>query len=232
MRTYTEFYSLGARHLLDVLANKDTHPVAYQRAMHGLGWEMAGTISRHVDASTPTVCIACTVEDADYLARGLLDGLTASGISPENVKLICFWNERVNSFPGSEEKSFDIAPVIKQYREAVDLSHSVVIVLKSIISGACVVKTNLATLINEVVPTKVIVAAPVMYQGAEERLAREFPASIAERFEYLTFAVDDEKQGDDVLPGIGGQVYDRLGFEDKNTYVPTLVKERRTRVAA
>jgi len=231
MRTYTQFVSTGARHLLEVLIDEHTAPPAYQKAMTELGQEMASTIAAHKlpheAATKPTVCIVCTVEDADFLARGLLDGLLAAGVGADQVKLMCFWNERVSNFPGSSGKDFDVAPAVKQYREAVDLSHAVVIVLKSIISGACVVKTNLATLIQEAVPSKVIVAAPVMLKGAEEKLAEEFPRSISDRFEYVTFAVDDKKVGDNVEPGIGGVVYDRLGFVDKNTYVPQLVQERR-----
>jgi hypothetical protein len=44
------------------------------------------------------------------------------------------------------------------------------------------------------------------------------------------FASDKEKKGDSVIPGIGGSVYELLGFknsEDKNKYMPTIVKERR-----
>lgn len=235
MRTYTKFTSDTAQVLLAALADTGTDPGAYQRAMTDLGKELAATIAHDVLpslASQSLVCVVCTVEDADFLARGLMDGLAKVGVSSDRLKLACFWNERVRSFIGSDERAFDIAPVIKQYREATDLQDAVVVVVKSIISGACVVKTNLATLIETAVPSKVIVAAPVMYKGAEQRLAQEFPTSISQRFEYLTYAIDDEKAGDNVVPGIGGQVYDRLGFEEKNTYVPQLVKERRQLLSA
>jgi hypothetical protein len=69
----------------------------------------------------------------------------------------------------------------------------------------------LAMLIDDVIPSRVFVAAPVMLKGAEERLASEFPWEISSRFEYRMFAIDDEKdEEENVLPGIGGSVYERL----------------------
>ena len=135
-------------------------------------------------------------------------------------------------FNGDDHDSFDVAPIVKQYREEVDISNAVIVVVKSIISGACVVKTNLATLIDQVLPQRVIVAAPVMLEGAEGRLAAEFPSSTAGKFEYFTFAIDNERdQNDNVVPGIGGSVYERLGFDDKTSHVPELVKQRRRGLA-
>jgi hypothetical protein len=47
----------------------------------------------------------------------------------------------------------------------------------------------------------------------------------------LFFAEDDERTEDGiVLPGIGGDVYERLGFEGqetKNRFIPKIVRERR-----
>ena len=178
------------------------------------------------------ICIVCTVEDADFLAKGLLETLAVAGVDASRLKLVCFWNERVRRFTGDDHDSFDIAPIIKQYREDFDLNDAVLVVVKSIISGSCVVKTNLAALIDHVVPQRIIVAAPVMLLGAESRLAEQFPLSTSKRFEYLTFAIDDEKGEDDnVVPGIGGSVYERLGFADKTSYVPELVKQRRRGLA-
>lgn len=51
-------------------------------------------------------------------------------------------------------------------------------------------------------------------------------------FEYVTFAIDDTRDSDDnVVPGIGGAIYDRLGVDDKSVYVPKLVKLRRQNLA-
>jgi hypothetical protein len=71
-----------------------------------------------------------------------------------------------------------------------------------------------------------------MLKGAEDRLSREFPAEIAKKFAFVHFATDSQKSadGEEVIPGIGGSVYELLGFGDskaKNKYVPNIVRERR-----
>jgi len=233
MRTFTVFASGEAREQLAILVDQNASASAYQDAMTSLGRQLATQVVAKIPSiKLSTVCVACTVEDADYLARGLLEGLTETGVDAARLKLVCFWNERVRRFNGDAHDSFDVAPIIKQYREEVDISNAVVVVVKSIISGACVVKTNLATLIDQVLPQRVVVAAPVMLAGADGRLAAEFPSSTAGRFEYFTFAIDtDRDQDDNVIPGIGGSVYKRLGFEDKSSYVPELVKQRRRGLA-
>ncbi len=233
-RILTPLTSPETEKLLGVLTNEQSGPSEYQAAMTALGRSLADGMLRQVPAlRTLPVCVACTVEDADYLAKGILDGLEGGGVDPARLKLVCFWNERVRSFNGSAAKLFDVAPIVKSYREEVDLQQSIIVVVKSIISGACVVKTNLTALIDRVVPERVLVAAPVMLLGAEKRLASEFPEQTAKRFEYFTFAVDDKKSddGEMVLPGIGGSVYERLGFTYKNTYVPNIVRQRRSRPA-
>lgn len=235
MRHFTDITNNEeVKRLLDVLVDQGSEPSAYKTAMKGLGSQLASSIVGKMPAIKQSlVCVACTVEDADFLARGLLEGLRAEGIEDSHLKLACFWNERVRRFNDEDSDSFDVAPIIKQYKEDIALEQAVVIVVKSIVSGACVVKTNIANLIDNVLPSRVIVAAPVMHEGAQDRLASEFPRSVADRFEYFTFAIDDEKQGESVVPGIGGMVYDRLGFQnDKNSYIPDLVKERRSRAAA
>lgn len=231
MREYSPLTNADTRRLLDVLVDRSSSPAIYQQAMRDLGAQLGATIAPGLTAST--VCVVCTVEDADFLASGVLQGLASAGLDADRVKLVCFWNERVRGFPGIGEQSFDIAPVTKQYRESVDLDGSAVVIVKSIISGACVVKTNLAMLIDHVTPSRVFVASPVMLKGAEQRLSSQFPEEVASRFEYCTFAIDDEQGADEnVVPGIGGSVYERLGFENKNGYVPDIVKQRRQRFAA
>jgi hypothetical protein len=42
------------------------------------------------------------------------------------------------------------------------------IVVKSIISGACVVKTNLKNLIQDIEPQSISIVAPVMYSNSQE----------------------------------------------------------------
>tara|TARA_R110000823_G_scaffold305771_1_gene427958 strand:+ start:5965 stop:6672 length:708 start_codon:yes stop_codon:yes gene_type:complete len=229
MRTLTPYAEGDTARLLAVLSDEKTTPDTYKQTMTALGRLMATNVLKIAQVERhDTVCVVCTVEDADFLAKGLVDGLEAEGVDADHLKLICFWNERVHSFTGSDEKVFDVAPIIKEYKEDVNIDESVLIVIKSIISGACVVKTNLSALIETTLPKRVVVAAPVMLEGAEAKLASEFSSDTAQLFQYVTFALDTDKGDDDnVIPGIGGSVYERLGFDDKNAYVPEIVKNRR-----
>ncbi len=85
---------------------------------------------------------------------------------------------------------------------------------------------------ERLLPSHVWIVAPVMYQNARANLEREFPENIANQFDYIIFAIDDQKSenGQEVIPGIGGSIYDRLGLggeDQKNNYIPDLVKLRR-----
>ena len=69
-----------------------------------------------------------------------------------------------------------------------------------------------------------------MVAGAQERLGHEFPADLADKFSYIWFATDPEQVGEVVSPGVGGLVYDRLGFDGeagKNRHTPDIVRQRR-----
>ena len=227
MRAFTRYAGTKAKALLDVLADPSSSVATYKDAMIGLGQQFALALDPLV-AKDSAICVACTAEDADYLARGLLEGLEKGGINADRLRLVCFWNARIRRFESDDTDSLDVAPIVKEYREQFSVADSTLIILKSIISGGCVVKTNLASLIEEAVPQRVFVVAPVMLEGAEKRLSSEFPDSTAKRFEYVTFAIDDQRGADrNVVPGIGGSVYERLGVPNVNALVPEIVKERR-----
>jgi hypothetical protein len=108
------------------------------------------------------------------------------------------------------------------------------LVIKSIISSVCVVRTNITELVYDRNPSRVLIFAPVVLKGADEKLRQELDDDVSRRFEFYWFAEDDEKQGENVVPGIGGQVYERLGIgtrADKNRFTPELVRERRRVIA-
>ena len=68
-----------------------------------------------------------------------------------------------------------------------------------------------------------------MYKDGIPNLMREFPKEISNRFNFVTFAIDDERKGNEVVPGIGGMVYPRLGLVDietKNRYIPEMVLKK------
>ena len=165
--------------------------------------------------------LACASEDADWLARGVLESL-----SQKEVSLAVFWNERITL---NASTGLEYSPIIKSYIEPIDKCRTLVVV-KSIISTSCVVRTQLTRLINDIYPQEIYIVAPVMYKDAQANLKKEFPASISDKFNFLTFAIDtlkDKEKG--IIPGIGGMVYPKLGLGDmheKNKYIPNLVKER------
>nr|WP_312295450.1 hypothetical protein [Brevundimonas diminuta] len=215
--------SVPAREALDVLQNLNSDPTAYRRAMTELGRLLGRLLSEQAFKQGDNVCLAMTVEDADYLGLGALEALETAGL---NVSVVCFWNEREEAFGLDWAK---LAPVTQEYVEPLDGVDQIVM-LKSIISGSCVVRTNLEHLFDDISPSRVHVVAPVMLDGADERLTQEFPRELSERFQYWMFEVDTEREKNgDVVPGIGGEVYGRLGLGDqaaKNKVMPDLVRQR------
>jgi uracil phosphoribosyltransferase len=170
------------------------------------------------------IMLACSSEDADWLSKGILDQLKDQDIE---IKLAVFWNLRVNP---ADNQELAIAPIVKSYIEKID-KVDYLIICKSIISSSCVVRTNITSLIETIDPLKICIASPVLYEQAIPNLMSEFPSQVSEKFEFFYFAVDDELNNrQEVVPGIGGSVYKRLGLEDslaKNKYIPSIVKERR-----
>jgi hypothetical protein len=93
-----------------------------------------------------------------------------------------------------------------------------------------VVRTNITEFVYKYRPERVLIFAPVILKGAQTKLCGEFADEISRLFEFYWFAEDDEREGEKVNPGIGGQVYERLGIgsrAEKNRYTPQLVRERR-----
>jgi len=226
-RKYTSFADEDAKALLNQLIERSTTVTVYREAMYNLGYEIGTLIVKLKANKNSELLIACTVEDADYLAKGILD-VAENTNSFRDVRLACFWNERIVLVDGS----LSAAPIIKRYFEPLlPNSRYIFVIVKSIVATGCVVRTNLQNLIQDIKPESIIVASPVMLEGADLLLKSEFLPEISNKFEFLTYAVDDilTKDGN-IDPGIGGNVYDRLGFnsqKNKNQFIPELVKRRR-----
>lgn len=229
-RTYSTFNTDHSKAQLAKLADKATAPDAYKDAMTSLGECLGEVVSTKIEDSSANLYLACTVEDADYLAKGMLGPLEKS---LQSVSLACFWNERFSPF---NVQGLKAAPIIRKYTEPQFEAISYLVIVKSIISSGCVVKTNLVDLIQTIHPENIFVVAPVIYAGAEERLADEFESSVCKKFQFIYLAEDDERtEKGEVIPGIGGMVYERLGFseqDDKNSYVPELVRTRRRQLVS
>jgi len=219
-RQFSDYVSDIGKSNLARLADSSTSVKDYSEALYQLGKELGNILIPKITGEHQRICVACTVEDADFLAKGIIESLSVLSV---DVSLACFWNQR--------QQALSIAPIIKKYREPAVSNANIVIIVKSIISGACVVKTNLTSLIQEVDPEHIFVVAPVMHADAQKKLNSEFPNTIADKFNYIYFAVDNEMQANgNLVPGIGGDVYQRLGFidqDDKNKFIPQLVKARR-----
>lgn len=228
MRELTSLVSEQDRRSLAALADKSTPPAGYQAALRQLGESLGAALVAKLGTDVPKqICVVCTVEDADSLGAGMIDRLSEAGLG-DRVRVVCFWNDRI------EVDGESLAPILKEYREPCDLDQSVLVIVKSIISSACVVRTNLANMVAKSNPRRIFVAAPVMLKGAEASLQREFIPELSSRFEYLTLAIDDQRDGKMVVPGVGGDIYIRLGYggaELKNRHIPQLVKTRRQRNA-
>ncbi|KJH69609.1 hypothetical protein [Aliterella atlantica] len=227
-RIYSNLANESVRVLLDTLTDKSVAPDIYQKTMTKVGMHLGDAILSQIGDVHCNVYLACTVEDADFLAQGMLVSLEKQ---LKTVAFACFWNQRFSPFDIEDLK---IAPILRKYQEPASPSVNYLIIIKSIISGACVVRTNLTDLIQKIDPEKIFIVAPVMYVQAEEKLKNSFEKDIYDKFRFFFFAKDDERTSEgEVLPGIGGDVYERLGFdgqEEKNKYIPELVKARRSKI--
>lgn len=209
---------------LEMLADKSTGVEDYRAAFDNLGRELGMMLaSKTGDVAADEMMLVCASEDADWLARGVEEGL-GKGKTPVSV----FWSTRSVVYDSDGEK-LEISPIVKSYEEPVEKCRLLVVV-KSIISSSCVVKTQLTRLIGKIQPERIAIMAPVMYKDGEPNLKKEFPKEVSDKFEFFTFAVDDDRNpAGEVTPGIGGMVYPRLGLGDmnaKNSYIPQMILER------
>lgn len=226
-----------ARTLVENITNKETAALLnklldtslesreYADTLNQLGEVFGHLILERVSESFKKISVACTVEDADNLSKGIIDTLEKNG---RQVLLTVFWNKRIKP---NKENNISVAPILRSFHEPGYKEPRILIVIKSIIANSCVVRTNLTNLVQAFEPDRIFVVAPVLLSGAIKNLQSEFDDHISRKFEFLYFAEDDEKSDDGmVIPGVGGDVYKRLGFDGqdgKNRFTPAIVRERR-----
>ncbi len=212
------------RKSLDTLADKTTSVEAYRNAFEMLGVELGRILALKVnDIVAEETMLVCASEDADWLAKGVEKGF-GKGQLPVSI----YWNTRNIVYQSDNGETIEISPIVKAYEEPIAKCRLLIIV-KSIISSSCVVKTQLTRLVDRIHPEIISIMAPVMYKDAQPNLLKEFPKEISNKFCFLQFAVDEDRQENEVIPGIGGMVYPRLGLGDidkKNQYIPMMVKMR------
>ena len=212
------------RKSLDTLADKTTSVEANRKAFELLGIELGRVLAKKVgNVLAKETMLVCASEDADWLAKGVENGF-GKGELPMSI----YWSTRNTVYQSESGEKIEISPIIKAYEEPIE-NCRLLIIVKSIISSSCVVKTQLTRLIDRIHPQMITIMAPVMYKDAQPNLLKEFPEEISNKFIFLQFAVDEDRQGDEVIPGIGGMVYPRLGLGDinkKNQYIPQIVRMR------
>lgn len=224
MRTYVNIKNKQKSEILQmmqVLLEPEVSIEDYRDAFYQLGKALGMCLNEKTKEKYGNTMLACASEDADWLTHGVLDVLSC-----KNISLSVFWNERITL---DAKSNLEYSPIVKSYIEPIENCETLILV-KSIISTSCVVKTQVTRLVNEIHPEKIYIVAPVMYKDAEKSLRNEFPNAIADKFEFVTFAIDSEKDAKQcVIPGVGGMVYPKLGLGDshaKNKYIPDLVKNR------
>lgn len=202
--------------LLDLLCSCDHE--SYRHTFYSIGVELASILNeRIVDAES--VALACASEDADWLAKGIVDNFRSS------LDLCVYWSKRHNLGLDSENNLLEFAAIEKSYEE-IHQNVDTLIITKSIISSSCVIKSQIMRLTSKYDFNKIYIVSPVMYKDAEVNLREEFPESIYQLFEFIYFAIDEDKDDKGwVVPGIGGSVYEKLGIESR-TYYPEILDHR------
>lgn len=219
-RSFSQYANDNAKAALQSLLKSDVDPREYQATMKQLGLMLGEILSPLIPNSAKCLVIS-TAEDADYLSRGVLSGLKNAHVT----KTAVFWNNHY-----SLENGTSVAPIVHKFLEPGYEKANQLVVVKSVISGSCVVRTNLLEVIEQVKAKTIYIVSPVMHKNSEASLKSEFPSSISKKFKFIYFAQDSVKDPStgEIVPGIGGEVYPKLGLESqpvKTGFIPELVKE-------
>lgn len=215
-RAYSDLANGVVKKTLNELLSFSDSPREYRSSMVALGGYLGEVLSGLLPAKAKCL-VASTAEDADYLTHGVLKSLEHK----HEALAAVFWNNHYTISGGS------IAPIVHKYLQPGYKEADFLVIVKSIISGSCVVRTNILALVEELDAKEIYIVSPVMHVNSEASLIAEFPVSVSSKFKFIYFAIDADKDNSgEVLPGIGGQIYDLLGIGDqpaKNGYMPNLV---------
>lgn len=223
-RTYSPLASPIAKIHLQGLLEAKHDPVAYREHIIALGEILAQPVAdslKHTSHALETLVVS-TAEDADFLQFGVTSALHEQGIK---TKLAIFWN---NHYQLSDNTS--VAPIVHEFIQNGYENTRNLVVVKSVMSGSCVVRTNLLKLFETLKQVEnIFIVSPVVYTKSEENLKSEFPKEISDKFQFIYLAKDSQRdEAGEVIPGIGGQVYDLLGLSKQPVltgYIPNIVKK-------
>ncbi len=136
-RVYTAHDSQEPRDALQRLLDATSEPSAYQAAMVSLGGVLGQELVIAL-ADARHVLLICTVEDADFLACGLIEQIEPQCDAQFHVT--CFWNERINL------SDAELAPIINRYDEPIVWDElDAVIIVKSTVCDQGVVAVRLSS---------------------------------------------------------------------------------------
>lgn len=215
-RSYSRFANEIAKDSLDELLSAAGEPQKYQSAMNTLGKCLGESLNDSLPENARCLVVS-TAEDADYLTSGVIQALE----SKHDTLAAVFWNNH-QQIPGGS-----IAPIVHKFIQPGYESADTLVVVKSVISGSCVVRTNILALIEKFDPKRIFILSPVMHTKSAENLSAEFPAEISSKFDFIYFAQDSQRESSgEVVPGIGGEVYQLLGIGKQpvlTSYMPSLV---------
>ena len=220
-RTYTKIANNLAKEHLQGLLDSKRDPRDYRMHMEGLGRLLAESLVDNLNKSEKCLVIS-TAEDADFLQAGVKNVLESNDIQ---TKLAVFWNNHYQ-LPSNDS----VAPIVHKFIEPGFEDSEYVIIVKSVMSGSCVVRTNLIAMLSQIKKAKgIFIVAPVIHKNSEKSLCKEFPSEISSKFNFVYFANDAQKDklSGEVIPGIGGQVYELLGLEKQPVltgYIPNIVQ--------
>ncbi|UNW04299.1 MULTISPECIES: hypothetical protein [Acinetobacter] len=220
-RTYSNIANSLAKDHLQGLLDSKNNPSDYRVHMEELGKLLAESLVPKLRQSNKCLVIS-TAEDADFLQAGVKSVLNQNQIAN---KLAVFWNNHYQ-LPSKDS----VAPIVHKFIEPGFEQADNVIIVKSVMSGSCVVRTNLIAMLNQIKNAKqIFIVSPVIHKNSEKSLIKEFPFEISSKFHFVYFAKDSQKDKNsgEVIPGIGGQVYELLGLVKQpalTSYMPESVE--------
>lgn len=111
-RIYSNLSNCSIRNWLETLTDKNVEPENYKKTMTNIGVSLGESILATI-GSNSSVYLASTVEDADFLAKGMLKSLD-NRVS--YLAFACFWNQL---FSPSQLEYLKVAPILREYQEPI-----------------------------------------------------------------------------------------------------------------
>lgn len=222
-RKYTPIATTEVQKQLKQLLESIGEPKEYQSTMTELGRLLGESVFYKLNKlSNKDTIVVSTAEDADFLQYGVASVLKRHDV---NIKLAIFWNHHYQ-LPNKAS----VAPILHSFIESNYEDVKNVVIVKSVMSGSCVVRTNLIAMLDKIKDIEnIFILSPVAHKDSKKKLKEAFPKEISDKFVFIFFAEDDVKNEEgEVIPGIGGQIYNLLGLDNQPAltgYMPKVIKE-------